>query len=112
MALVTVFTPQSESELITVVAMLEAYNVPCFVQNAGFGSLYPGPKIYAYNARHIMVAEEAVAVAQEFLTDFQTTPIETNPPKAGGIEKLRMGLEALLFGWFMPERRRSKREND
>ena len=45
MALVSVFRPDTESELMAVVAMLEAHDIPCFVHNAGFGGLYPGPQI-------------------------------------------------------------------
>jgi hypothetical protein len=69
--LVKVLSPDAEPELIAVVAMLEAHSIPCFVQNAGFGSLYPGPQIGAFNARAIMVPEEKAAEALELIGDFQ-----------------------------------------
>jgi hypothetical protein len=74
--LVKVLSPDTEPELIAVVAMLEAHEIPCFVQNAGFGSLYPGPPIGAFKGRAIMVAEENVKDALELISDF----------KAGGQE--------------------------
>lgn len=73
-AFVRVLSPDSEPELIAVVAMLEAYGVPCFVHNAGFGGLYPGPRIHAFNTRSIMVPEEKVPTALELIRDFQSQP--------------------------------------
>jgi hypothetical protein len=69
--LVKVHSPDTEPELVAVVAMLEAHEIPCFVQNAGFGSLYPGPPIGAFNGRAIMVLEEKAAEARELIDDFQ-----------------------------------------
>ena len=71
MGLVKIHSPETEPELLAVVAMLEAHEIPCFVQNAGFGSLYPGPSIGAFNARAIMVAEEKAAAALELIGDFK-----------------------------------------
>ena len=77
MGLVKVLSPDTEPELVAVVAMLEAHEIPCFVQNAGFGSLYPGPPIGAFGGRSIMVAEDKVTDALELISDF----------KAGGRER-------------------------
>jgi hypothetical protein len=56
--------------------MLEAHQIPCFVDNAGFGGLYPGPRIHAYNTRSIMVPEERLSAALELIRDFQSQPGE------------------------------------
>jgi hypothetical protein len=53
-----IFRPNTEPELMAVVAMLEAHEIPCFVHNAGFGGLYPGPQIDLYNTRAITIPEE------------------------------------------------------
>ena len=72
MSLVTVLTPESEAELLSVVAMLEAHNVRCFVHSAGLGSLYPGPLPMQYaNARAIMVPEDQEAEARALIADFR-----------------------------------------
>jgi hypothetical protein len=72
--LVKVYSPDTEPELIAVVAMLEAHAIPCFVQNAGFGSLYPGPPIGAFKGRAIMVPEEKAREALELIGDFKAQP--------------------------------------
>jgi hypothetical protein len=76
MGFVRVFSPETEPELLTVVAMLEAHDIPCFVQNAGFGGLYPGPPVSPYSMRAIMVPEWKVPAALELIRDFQAQPTE------------------------------------
>jgi len=75
--LVKVLSPDTEPELLAVVAMLEAHEIPCFVQNAGLGSLFPGPPIGAFNRRAIMVAEEKAREALELIGDFKAEPSAT-----------------------------------
>ena len=59
------------------VAMLEARNVPCFVRNAGVGSLFPGAlPIESLNVRAIMVSEEREAEALALIEDFRNSPLE------------------------------------
>jgi hypothetical protein len=112
MAFVSVFTPDSEPELVTVVAMLEAHDIPCFVHSGALGSLYPGPQIDWFNRRSIMVPEEKVSTALELIREFESQPTEPQepdpppPPRSA----LRVLLEVLLFGWFIPSRSRRPRE--
>lgn len=76
MNLVVVLTPESESELLTVCAMLEARAVPFFVRSAGLGSLFPGPmQADSLNARAIMVPEERADEALALIADFQGTSV-------------------------------------
>jgi hypothetical protein len=108
MTLVRVLSPDTEPELVAVVAMLEAHEIPCFVHNHAFGSLYPGPQINAYNTRSIMVAEENVPDAIELIREFQAHPGSAQPrPTPSG--RLRNLIEFLLFGWFIPGSRASVR---
>jgi Putative prokaryotic signal transducing protein len=80
MSLVTVLTPETEVELLSVVAMLEARNVRCFVHSAGLGSLYPGaPPIESVNARAIMVPQEQEAEARALVADFLNPSSSTMP---------------------------------
>lgn len=103
MALVRVLSPDTEPELVTAVALLEAHDIPCFVHGAGLGSLWPGAQVPGYNTRTIMVPEENVADALELLRDFQTPPT-TQPvkPRYSTMSRLRALLEVILFGWFVP----------
>ena len=103
MTLVRLISPESDPEILAIVAMLEAHDIPCFVRGGGFGGLYPGVQINAFNTRDVMVAEEYAATALELVRDFQSQPsepTEDSQPKPKG--RLRNLFELLLFGWFVP----------
>ena len=79
MPLVEVFRSTSEPELMAVVAMLEARHIPSHVQNAGYGSLFPGLETISFFQRVIMVPEERASDALELIRDFQNRPIDPDP---------------------------------
>jgi Putative prokaryotic signal transducing protein len=79
MPLVEVLRPNGEPELMAVVAMLDAHQIPCHVHNAGYGSLFPGPAPIPCFQRVIMVPEERVSDALELIRDFQSQPIDPDP---------------------------------
>jgi hypothetical protein len=105
MALVRVFSPQTASEVAVVTALLEAHEIPAFVHNRNFGSLLPGLQINAYNSQSVMVPEESAADAIELLAELRAPP-SGQPARASVRSKIRVVLEALLFGWFVPGRER------
>lgn len=71
MGLISVLTPDSDLELLTVCSMLEARGVPFFVRGAGVGSLFPGPmQVGSLSARAIMVPEERADEARMLISDF------------------------------------------
>jgi Putative prokaryotic signal transducing protein len=113
-ALVRLLSPESDSEIVAIVAMLDAHEIPSFVRGGGMGGLFPGVQINAYNTRDIMVPEEKAAAALELLRDFQSSrpaPEEhVETPKKSG--RLRNLFELLLFGWFMPGSRTRARNAD
>ena len=75
MSLISVLTPDSEVELLTICSMLEARGVPFFVRSAGLGSLFPGPmQVGSLNARAIMVPEERADDALALIADFRGSP--------------------------------------
>ena len=55
MGLVRLVSPDSDPEIIAIVAMLEAHGIYAFVRGGGFGGLYPGVQINGFNTRDIMV---------------------------------------------------------
>lgn len=87
---------------------LEARGLHFFVQGGGFGSLWPGPQISAYNARRIMVPDAEVPMAREALAPLiQPEPdVQYHWPGLLGI--FRMIAEFFLFGWFVPGKRNRK----
>jgi hypothetical protein len=108
MSLVAIASPQSESELSVMLCTLEAHGIPTFVQGSGFGSLYPGPQIAFYNARRIMVPSEYALEAKKALIIF-AEPVEQHAPHQPTIlHTLRIILEFLVFGWYIPSNRQPK----
>ena len=71
MAFVQVFSPRSESEVIVVRSLLEAYDIPVFVHGRHFGSLLPGLQVGSANMQSIMVPEEHAKDALELLASFR-----------------------------------------
>ena len=108
MNLVPVLRPDSEAELVTIVAMLEARGVPCFVRGGGMGSLLPGVQVESFNSRAIMVPEDQAAEALALIADLHTSgdSVDKPPPPQPSLRTLA---EWLLFGWFVPGRRDPKR---
>lgn len=109
MALVTIFRPQTESELAIALAILEAHGVESFVHGQYFGSLLPGLQIESYNTRAIMVPEERAVEAREALAEsFPVNEPAATLPSMRFRDKMRIVLEAVMFGWFVPGERRRK----
>ena len=105
MSLVKVFSPQTESEIAVITSLLEAHEIPVFIHGRHLGSLLPGLQIGSYNTQSIMVPEERAADALELLREFQPaqTPVDGGP--LPWRDRLRVIVEAILFGWLIPGRR-------
>lgn len=102
MALVRVFWPQSESEALVAAALLDAHGIPMFVHNRGIAGMLPGVQVNGYNTQSIMVPERHVEDALEVLAQWgRSDPVA---PSTGlpARDRLRIVLETLLFGWFIP----------
>ena len=109
MGLVSVAEPQSESELSVMLSLLEAHAIPAFVQGGGIGGLLPGPQINSYNTRRIMVPAECATEALSALAVLAEPSDEPlTPTKLSLADKLRMFLELVFLGWFIPGHRRRK----
>ena len=99
--MVPIFTPQKQSDLSVVLCLFDAYGVPYFVHNSNFGGLYPGCQFYLYNWRRVFVPNEIASDARQLLDDFPPG-IETTSHAMSNRDKLRVIVEALLLGWFIP----------
>jgi hypothetical protein len=104
MTLVRIAFPETEPQLAIMTSALESAGIPYFVHSANFGSLWPGLSINGYNARSIMVPEAASEEATRVLAELHFSHAEESSlPARGG--RLRLLLETVLFGWFIPGRR-------
>lgn len=111
--MIPIYQPENSIKLALAESVLEAYGVPYFVHNGGFGSLYPGPQIELYNVRTIMVPEEAVDIARELLAKFieeGSKEVEEKEVEEKNMMRpssrfyyIRLIAETLLVGWFIPK---------
>lgn len=99
--------PRSESELSVMVSMLVAHNIPYYVQNRGFGGLYPGMQMPLYNVQRVMVplaySEESMRLFDAFRDSYEGS---FTYEKLGIRDRLRGVAEILLGGWTVPFRYR------
>jgi len=115
--MIKLYSPENEVQLSILKSLLEAENIPVFVHNDSFGSIYPGLQVEWFNARTIMVDEphydKAQVVLREFLANLdQAESEQTARPTYSFFDKVRMVFEALIFGWLMPGRKWRKRPKD
>ena len=66
MGMVKLIEPYDEGELALIKSLLEGNDIPYFVQNEHFGSLYPGLAL-PFNARVVMVDESDMGRAGTLL---------------------------------------------
>ncbi|QOC22558.1 DUF2007 domain-containing protein [Wenzhouxiangella sp. AB-CW3] len=99
--MITIAHPTDDMELLFIRMALEAEGIPYLVVGDGFGSLYPGVQLPIFNERPVRVyasdVKRAVEVIEEVRKDFD--PASSN---LSGSSKLRIVLETIFFGWFVP----------
>ena len=110
--MIKVYVPKNAVELAFIRSLLEAEDIPYFVHNDHFGSLEVGPVIELYNAKTIMVDEKHSDHAKELISDYlQNTQDDSvrSQSQYSLLDKIRMLIEVILFGWIMPGRRWARR---
>ncbi|PLX78309.1 MAG: hypothetical protein C0616_14910, partial [Desulfuromonas sp.] len=118
--MIKLFTPENDVQLAMLKGLFESEGIHFFVHNDNFGSMSPGIRIVLFNKKTIMVQEQDLDRAQEILRNFLDNIEETEPEPGSGssnyslLDKCRMVIEALLFGWVMPGKRwqRKKKSGD
>ena len=106
---VPLYSPNDELELSMLRGLLDADGIRYFVLNDYFGSMRVGPQIDLVNKKTIMVAPEDHDRAKDIISNFlQCSKEEEGESQYSFSQKLRMVVEALLFTWFMPGRKRRK----
>ncbi|MDR3581318.1 MAG: DUF2007 domain-containing protein [Oryzomonas sp.] len=112
---IALYSPTDELELSMIRGLLDADEIRYFVLNDYFGSMRVGPQIDLINKKTIMVAPEDIGRAKELISSF----LERQLPEDGEEQeqytigqKLRMIFEAMFFWWFVPGRKRRKKQPD
>jgi len=106
--MIKIYSPTDELELAMIRGVLDTEGIHYFVHNDHFGSMRVGPQIELLNKKTIMISPEDAELAKTIISDFlnRELPEETIEEKYTASQKLRMILETLVFGWFIPARRR------
>ena len=110
------YKPENEMELSLLKSIFESEGIQYFVHNDHFGSLQIGPQIDLFNARMIMVPENQYTKAKELLSAYIRSTQEDEPENFKSqyslAEKIRIVIEAILFGWFVPRNRKKSNNNN
>lgn len=101
-------SPAGEPELLLLRSVLDGTGIFYFVKGDVFGSLTLGPQIDHYNKKTIYVHPDDLQEARALVAEFLSKTAEPRRAAARDLrlrDVLRMVLEVLVFGWFMPGRR-------
>ncbi|MGI9534737.1 MAG: DUF2007 domain-containing protein [Thermodesulfobacteriota bacterium] len=85
------YVPSDESELAVIRSLLDSVDIPYYIRNEYFGSLYIGPAMGSFNSKPIFVHEEFYNEAKEVLSelikeeDFASTDDNEAPTFLDGI---------------------------
>lgn len=84
-------------------SLLAAHEIPYFVHNGEYASLWPGIQIRLLNVPTIMVPPSAAEFAQELLDVYLADVRDHLHPRAERSPRhiLRMLVEAVLCAWFV-----------
>ena len=63
------YVPSDESELAVIRSLLDSAEIPYYIRNEYFGSLYIGPAMGSFNSKPIFVHEDFYAEAKQVLSD-------------------------------------------
>ena len=93
------YIPKDESELAVIKSILDSAEIPYFVRNEYFGSLYMGVAMGSFNSKPIFVDENYFEDAKELLSEIveedEFEPLE-EPEKPDLLDNLY----SLIMGFF------------
>lgn len=108
------YSPQNDSELAIIRSIFDGEGLNYYIRNDHFGSLKVGPKIDLLNAKMIQAHEEQFELASDLISEFlENSQKDINSDSRYTVfDKIRMIIETLIFGWFMPGRFRKNSDFD
>ena len=99
------YIPSDESELVFLKSVLEADEIPFYVQNENFGSLYSGTYMSFFNAKTVMVPEDYYDEAKEIISsvidnaEFVDAKCKEPPPLSSVLKNL---ISFITLGLYTP----------
>ncbi len=109
------YRPKNDMELAFIKSIFDGEDIPYFVHNENFGSLQIGPQIDLFNARMIMVDEAYYERAKDLIADFldnMEADVEPEQTDYSFWAKVRMIAEAVVFGWFIPGKKKQQKRTE
>lgn len=102
MRLVSVFTPTTDEDILAIVALLEAREVPCFVHDTRARSPSSGMQVRARRPRTIMVPAERSDEAVQLIAHMHASrgPGHGAAGRLSWWSKLRSLIKIRVFQWF------------
>ena len=110
-ALVPLCSPSNTVELTVICSLLRSEGIFHSVFNEFFGAFKVGPSIPLYNQRTVLVPASELEHARELLVPETIVDRASESDEFTLLEKLRMFLEVVFFGWVIPAAGRARREN-
>jgi hypothetical protein len=109
--MIKVYSPNDELELSLIRGILDSEGIRYFVFNDHFGSMRVGPQIDLLNKKTIMVAPDDFEKTKQIISDIvaRSATTEEETEQYSLAQKIRMIVQAMFFGWFIPERKRRKK---
>lgn len=103
------YIPSNESELVFLKSVLEADEIPFYVENDNFGSLYSGAYMSFFNAKTILVPEdyydEAKEIIRSVIKDAEFPEFKDNgPPTLSELSKNVISF--LTLGLYSPVKKK------
>jgi len=92
-------------ELLFIRMALEADGIPFLVVGDGFGSLYPGVQLPIFNERPVRVDASDRDRSMEVIGEMRKH-VDPVSSELAGSSKVRIVVETLIFGWFVPAGKR------
>lgn len=107
--MIEVYSPQNAAEQAIIESILIGEGIQYTIRNDNFGAMNVGPLITSLNDKMIMVSEKDYHRADELIKDFlskteTTSHISERPYSI--YDKLRLAIEAILFRWIIPGRKK------
>lgn len=101
--MISIYRPQTLIELAIARSILEAHDIPYFVHNGGYASLYPGVQMHLFNVPTVMVPPSAVEPAKELLQAYLAESVVHLQPRLerSPLHILRILFEGMCCGWFV-----------
>lgn len=109
------YIPKDESELVFLKSVLEADEIPFYVQNDNFGSLYSGVYMNYFNAKTILVPDDYYGEAKDIISSVieDAKFVDSKNKEPGSTSDLLKNLVSVLtLGLYSPSVNKNKKSDE